>query len=119
MRWLHFANIWWMLAILLIAIFSYAEAHDPKRTDLDSWYKGLNSKGGGYCCIESEANGLADSAWESKDGHYRVFIFGEWRDVPPDAVLTVPNLAGRTLLWADKAWRGGVTIRCFMPGPMS
>jgi len=60
---------------------------------------------------------ISDADWESKDGHYRVWLEGAWHDVPDDAVITVPNRAGRTMVWP---MRGviGLTIRCFMPGPM-
>jgi len=113
----------WLLAILLIAVIGYAEAHDPKRPELDKWFNGLTSEYAGLCCSGSEANGLADNDWESKDGHYRIFIFGEWRDVPPGAVVKGPNLDGRTLVWASEHRLGipkpAVIIRCFMPGPMS
>jgi hypothetical protein len=50
---------------------------------------------------------------------YRVRIGGEWHDVPDNAVITAPNLYGRTMVWPIRAWGGVTTIRCFMPGPMS
>ena len=56
--------------------------------------------------------------WESKDGHYRVRIDGEWVDVPSEAVVDGPNLAGRTMVWPY--YRDGhPRARCFMPGSMS
>jgi hypothetical protein len=67
----------------------------------------------------SEAAGLANNDWESKNGKYRVFVFGQWHDVPPDAVMTVPNLDGRTLVWASRGSINQVFIRCFLPGAMS
>lgn len=39
-------------------------------------------------------------------------------DVPDDAVLTQPNLYGKTMVWPIKGW-GGLTIRCFIPGSMT
>ncbi len=104
---------------ILIILGTISNAHDQKRPELDSWFKNLSSKSSGLCCNGSDATGLAENDWESKNGNYRVFVFGQWRDVPPNAVLDVPNLAGRTLVWVSKGYLTGVTIRCFMPGPMS
>ena len=69
---------------------------------------------------------VADPDWESKDGHYRVRLGGEWIDVPDEALVTVPNRAGRTMVWPmppgyDYEEGGGPVpprIRCFMPGAM-
>jgi len=44
---------------------------------------------------------VADPDWESRDGHYRVRLYGEWIDVPDDALITEPNRLGRTMVWAD------------------
>lgn len=99
------------------AVAAPAHGHDHARPQLDGWFKGLTS-GKGPCCDGSDATHLADVDWQSKDGHYRVRIEGEWYDVPDDAVLPGPNLDGRTLVWPIKGW-GGMTIRCFMPGTMT
>ena len=68
---------------------------------------------------------VADPDWESKDGHYRVRLGGEWIDVPDDALVTVPNRAGRTMVWPMPPgydYEDGAPIppriRCFMPGAM-
>ena len=45
---------------------------------------------------------VADVDWESKDGHYRVRLEGQWIDVPDDALITVPNRFGRTMVWPDQ-----------------
>jgi hypothetical protein len=109
-----------LLAALLLIGCSIAYARDPARPDLDKWFDGLRSKAaGGLCCMGSEAAGLTNNDWESKNGKYRVFIFGQWHDVPPDAVVTVPNLDGRTLVWASKGAMNNTIIRCFLPGAMS
>ena len=65
---------------------------------------------------------VADPDWESKDGHYRVRLGGEWIDVPDDALVTVPNRAGRTMVWPMPFIEGKtniIMIRCFMPGSMT
>ena len=41
---------------------------------------------------------VADPDWDSKDGHYRVRLDGAWIDVPDDALVTKPNLFGRTMV---------------------
>jgi hypothetical protein len=60
---------------------------------------------------------VLDSDWEVVNSHYRVFLDGQWLDVPDDAVLTQPNLYGRTVVWPMKTF-AGMTIRCFIPGSM-
>ena len=42
---------------------------------------------------------------------------GQWIDVPDDAVITVPNRFGRTMVWPIKG-ASGISIRCFLPGSM-
>ena len=88
------------------------------QSPLKEWFKALHSERGA-CCADADGNTILDSDWESKDGHYRVRLDGEWYDVPPDAVLTVPNLTGRTIVWPIINWSDGkkfYSIRCFMPG---
>jgi hypothetical protein len=46
-----------------------------------------------------------------------VFLEGQWLDVPDDAVLTQPNLHGRTVVWPIKMF-AGMTIQCFIPASM-
>lgn len=106
--------------VLLLGIWnSPAGAHDAKHPELNDWFKSLNSKSGSCC---AEMDGTFDPDWESKDGHYRVRIEGEWKDVPEDAVLKSPNLSGRTIVWWYKfsPWgtKSQIMIRCFMPGAM-
>ena len=60
---------------------------------------------------------VSDPNWE-KNGHYRVRLENEWIDVPDDAVITEPNLAGRTMVWPVKGSLG-ISIRWFMPGSMT
>jgi hypothetical protein len=40
-----------------------------------------------------------------------------WIDVPDDALITVPNRVGRTMVWPLR-FDGQILIRCFMPGSM-
>ena len=84
---------------------------------LKSWFDQLAS-GKGRCCSFADGDAVADPDWDSRDGHYRVRLDGEWVDVPDDAVITEPNRAGRTMVWRLTS-ADGLGIRCFMPGSMS
>jgi hypothetical protein len=105
------------LALLLGLVSQFSHAHDHNRPELNRWFDSLKS-GKGPCCSDADGYAVADPDWESKSGHYRVRIEGEWHEVPDDAVITEPNRAGRTMVWPIKGW-GGLTIRCFMPGSMT
>jgi hypothetical protein len=85
--------------------------------ELRAWFDGLRS-GKGPCCSDADGSAVSDVDWESSSGHYRVRLDGEWVDVPDDAVITVPNRIGRTMVWP--MYRDGkMTPRCFMPGSMT
>ncbi|MBR1122093.1 hypothetical protein JQ628_11255 [Bradyrhizobium lablabi] len=109
-----------VVALFTVAFVSIAVAHDHARPGLDSWYQGLKS-GRQPCCDGPgvDATHLADADWETKDGHFRVRIDGEWIDVPDEAVLKEPNRDGRTLVWPMKYMDGSTHIRCFIPGSMT
>jgi hypothetical protein len=110
------------LAVLLLPFASYpGHARDPDgryaNSPLRQWFDSLKS-GKGPCCSDADGSAVSDVDWESKEGHYRVRLEGEWLDVPEDAVITEPNRVGRTMVWPIRGY-GGLTIRCFMPGSMS
>src|SRR5712671_3131715 len=97
-----------------------ATARDDGRyagSPLKPWFDQLKS-GKGLCCSDADGSAVSDVDWESKDGHYRVRLEGQWIDVPDDAVITEPNRVGRTMVWPIKA-PYGITIRCFLPGTMT
>jgi hypothetical protein len=107
-------------ALLLALASQFSYARDDGRyanSPLKPWFDSLKS-GKGPCCSDADGYAVSDPDWESKSGHYRVRIEGEWHDVPDDAVITEPNRVGRTMVWPIKGW-GGLTIRCFMPGSMT
>src|SRR4030095_12749134 len=106
-------------AVVLIgsaAVFAgSATARDDGRyanSPLKSWFDSLRS-GKGPCCSDADGSAVADVDWESKDGHYRVRLEGQWIDVPDDAVITVPNRAGRTMVWPVQDSAGSL-IRSFL-----
>lgn len=120
---------------LLLTSLCWSHAHPRDlegrfvQSPLKPWFDTLKSKRG-FCCSDADGNALADTDWESDNGRFRVRIpryhdyqantYSEemiWMDVPPDAVITEPNRAGRTMVWPIYA--DGVTIRCFIPGSMS
>ncbi|WP_436211847.1 hypothetical protein [Bradyrhizobium sp. LjRoot220] len=113
------------LPVLLPALFvtalmvGSALARDDGRyagSPLKSWFDSLRS-GKGPCCSDADGFAVADPDWESKDGHYRVRLDGQWILVPDDAVITEPNRAGKTMVWPIKDALG-ISIRCFIPGSM-
>ena len=112
------------LAVVLIGstvvLAGNATARDDGRyanSPLKSWFDSLKS-GKGPCCSDADGSAVSDVDWESKDGHYRVRLEGQWIDVPDDAVITEPNRVGRTMVWPIKGTLG-ITIRCFLPGSMT
>lgn len=113
------------LTLLLVLTCGVALARDPDGryagSPLKGWFDSLAS-GKGPCCSDADGNVVLDADWESKDGHYRVKIEGEWYDVPKDAVINEPNRDGRTIVWPIGYWDGSrhtYGIRCFMPGSMT
>jgi hypothetical protein len=112
------------IAVALLASVSVLTGHAVARDDgryagspLKPWFDSLKS-GKGPCCSDADGSAVADVDWESKDGHYRVRLEGQWIDVPEDAVITEPNRAGRTMVWPVKDSLG-ISIRCFLPGSMT
>ena len=110
------------LAVLLsVTATGFGYARDPDgryaHSPLKEWFDSLRS-GKGPCCSDADGSALSDADWESRSGHYRVRIEGEWVDVPEESVITEPNRVGRTMVWPIRGY-GGLTIRCFMPGSMT
>ena len=108
-------------AVLSAAVSTKAKAHDDSHPELNSWFDHLASKKG-PCCSFADGVVVKDADWDTKDGHYRVLLQGDWIDVPDDAVITEPNRAGHTMVWPLLGLRQGhgvFTIRCFMPGSMT
>lgn len=108
------------LILVLLLLSAPALARDDGRyanSPLKGWFDSLRS-GKGPCCSDADGHVVKDADWKSENGGFRVFLEGEWRDVPKDAVITVPNLYGRTMVWPIRG-QDGMTIRCFMPGPMT
>jgi hypothetical protein len=109
-------------ALLIALIAPPAPARDRGQyagssPEMKAWFDGLRS-GKGPCCSDADGSAVSDVDWETRNGHYRVRIGGEWIDVPDEAVITEPNRIGRTMVWPIQGYLG-VSIRCFMPGSMT
>jgi len=102
--------------LLALPALGAVRAHDHQHPELNGWYESLHS-GKGPCCDGSDAQRVDDADWDTKDGHYRVRLEGEWVDVPDEAVVAGPNRAGRTMVWPYYL-DGHPRPRCFMPGSM-
>jgi hypothetical protein len=116
----------YVIVFIIACIFSFdAYPHDKDRPELNIWFDHLASKKG-MCCSYADGFALADPDWESSNGHYRVRIPDmaipgnplKWVEVPDEAVITEPNKDGRTMVW-PMFYFGVITIRCFMPGPLT
>lgn len=117
-----------VLAIIWVFInlatgVGYARDPDGRyaASPLKGWFDSLAS-GKGPCCSDADGNVVLDADWESRDGHYRVRIAGEWYDVPDEAVLKGPNKDGRTIVWPLRGYMNKnniMDIRCFIPGSMT
>ena len=79
--------------------------------EVRQWFEGLHDKKGFMCCSNMDGVKLEDPDWEMSGNNYRVRIDGKWQDVPPDAVLDIPNRFGPAIVW-----RLNGKIRCFIAG---
>src|SRR3954466_7572183 len=89
------------LIVLGLLPINFAAARDDGRyanSALKPWFDSLKS-GKGPCCSDADGFAVSDPDWDSRDGHYRVRLEGEWMVVPDDAVITEPNRVGRTMVW--------------------
>lgn len=115
------SRLWHATLVVCVAMLSIlasgrARTHDHLHPELNSWFESLHS-GKGPCCDGADAKRVDDADWETRDNHYRVRIDGEWIDVPNEAVVSEPNLAGHSMVWPYYL-NGHPKARCFMPGSM-
>jgi hypothetical protein len=121
MRQLGIALMIFFVVVALSSIpRSYARDPDGRYAGSPNkaWFDSLRS-GKGPCCADYDGHILADVDWESRDGHYRVRIEGQWIDVPDDAVLNQPNKDGRTIVWPYyENWdaKHTIKVRCLIIG---
>lgn len=82
--------------------------------DVQEWVRGLRGANNIFCC--DDADGI-DPVWETHGNGYRVQFHGDWLQVEPDALLTVPNRLGVARAWIGYRPDGKPFVRCFIPGP--
>ena len=113
------AQIFWLIVVALLVLAScYAYAHDAHRPELNEWFDALRANNGELCCTHTEPIIVDD--WETKEGHYRIYLEQQWVDVPDEAIVKTPNRAGRAMIWFGYGTiTGRKIIRCFMPGTMT
>ena len=106
-----------MLWITVLVPSSLHARDDGRFTNspLKEWFDRLASRNG-LCCAFADGVSVQDVDWDSREGHYRVRIYGEWFVVPDAAVVTEPNRFGPAVVWPYNDRYGNTQIRCFMPG---
>ncbi len=102
-----------MLAGLVIIAIGVADrARGQDRQGLREWFNSLRNQVNVQCCMDFDGRSLEEADWRIAGDKYQVSVEGKWIDVPPEALVTVPNRLGRAHLWLK--YDGGV--RCFIPG---
>jgi hypothetical protein len=116
-----FANlgIIWRAALTLLFFPGLGLARDLDgkyaNSPLKQWFESLASRRG-PCCSVADGQSVENVDWDTKDGKYRVRLDGQWIEVPPDALVTVPNKFGLAVVWPYKDYESRTQIRCFIPG---
>jgi hypothetical protein len=92
----------------------------PTSPDVKAWASTLENKLKEGCCSTADGWKPEEVEYDMKGDKYRVKIDGEWYEVPPNAVVDVPNRFGFAVVWYYRSWLNGikpsVSIRCFIPG---
>lgn len=113
------------LALLFMVVVTAVMARDSGQwAQADpgqrQFYDGLRNSNGMQCCSNSDG---FDAQWEVRSDKYFVYIEGEWREVPPKALLDTRNKYGVAKVWYTKRWSGKdgkeltfAEITCFLRG---
>ena len=110
-----------MIALIFALFISQAHATDNggdwKNSPLHAWFDSLASNKG-LCCSFADGVTITDVDWDTQgpNNTYRVRLNGQWINVPPDAVVSVPNKFGQPVVWPYQDADGKTQIRCFLPG---
>jgi hypothetical protein len=107
-----------LVVALLVGLSDSTFARDDGRyanDPLKYWFDNLTSSNGN-CCSFADGLSISDVDWDTKDGHYRVLLHGQWINVPNSSVVTEPNRYGPAVVWPYMDTDGNVYIRCFLPG---
>jgi hypothetical protein len=104
-----------------------AYSHDPKRPELNAWFKSLKNKVGEPCCDTGDGQ-HAVVEWDMARRGYKVLLknpqrpdqSGQWFDVPYAVVIERPNLSGMAMVWWWPIYDTDGTMtprwRCFIAG---
>ncbi len=102
------------LGLALALCTTAAFAHPPEHPDpaLAPWFHSLLQPGTGIsCCSEADCR---RTDYRIEDDHYEARINGEWRPVPPQAVLKrTDNPTGQAVV----CYTPTLGIMCFVRGP--
>ena len=112
-------GIFWCASLSLLSFpgLGLARDLDGKYANslLKQWFDSLASRRG-PCCSVADGESVEDVDWDTKDGKYRVRLDGQMIEVPPDALVSLPNKFGLAVVWLYKDYEGRTQIRCFIPG---
>lgn len=120
------ARITVLSAIVFLGIGT-AYSHDPKRPELNAWFKNLKNKAGEACCDSGDGQ-HAEAVWDMTNNGYKVLLRnpqqpdkpGQWFDVPNSVLISQPNLSGVAMVWWWPTYGEGGAMtpgwRCFIPG---
>ena len=101
---------------MLVPNHLYARDDDRfANSPLKEWFDHLASRNG-LCCAFADGVSVQDIDRNTREGHYRVLIQGEWFVVPDAALVTKPDRFGPAVVWPYNDRYGNTRIRCFMPG---
>lgn len=113
------------IAVLFLAPSHPAGAADhgqfgPTSPEMKAWANSLQNKLREGCCSTADGWKPEEVEYDMKENKYRVKIEGQWYDVPPNAMIDLPNKFGFPVVWYYKTWDNGIrpsiSIRCFIPG---
>lgn len=95
--------------------YSCDERGDKQRCEqVRSWFKSVRSPHDVPCCDISDGH---RTAYDIRSDGYWVPIEGEWRQVPPDAIVyNAGNPVGEAVVWYVRQGVNTFYIRCFVPG---
>src|SRR5215475_14741722 len=79
-----------------------------------SWFKSVRSPHGVPCCDIADRH---RTDYDMRPDGYWVPIKGEWRRVPPEAIVyNAGNPVGEAVVWYVQQGANTYYIRCFVPG---
>lgn len=104
-----------VLAFIILMLWYLVPAHGkefPNASETEKkFFNELTAPNGATCCSISDCGYIENDEFRIKDGHFDVWIEGQWITVPKDKVLDRnKSPQGKPVLC-----RRGTTIYCFAP----